>query len=368
VAAAKRKSGERDMSLKRSPMISAEETLKADEVSLKRLRDVVAGRDGTVPRSQAMALLQISGFPDRHRDFEAVLEDENESAVARYLAAASLRNIATPTAMEILLKNTCVRDERVLSSVLNALACIGDESALDAILKVRERAEGLAASQAEFAASLIVHRLGLNGPDYPPPEIGDHLELKRHCARPIRVSKADEAEVELCLSSLASQPFGIEFAENSMLHARCGRNTWMIVLNKEFSDKTSVVTLAKRKGFFGVVAIRDEQSRSYSVAYLILTSPAKHDQSIDVLIYRISGQLCFTGIAQVAGNGAEFSILALQRPGAVAVKIDGTFKDGRLEIVTALSTAFVQVKKREPTAELQAEHMVDREYQADGQR
>ncbi len=62
----------------------------ADKVSLKRLRDVVAGRDTTFPRSRGMALLHTTDFPNKHRDFQAVLENECESPEMRYLAASYL--------------------------------------------------------------------------------------------------------------------------------------------------------------------------------------------------------------------------------------------------------------------------------------
>jgi hypothetical protein len=205
---------------------------------------------------------------------------------------------------------------------------------------------------AGFAATLIAHREGLEESELPVSETRDHLELDFHCIRPFQITRADDADAEFCLRSLAVQPFGIEFSEHPMYQARCGRNTWMILLNRDFGDKSSVKTLAKRKAFLGVVAIRSEATRLYSVAYLILTSPAKAEDAVIILIYRTNGNLTFSGTARVVRNCAEFSILALPQPGAFAVKIEGTFEDGRLDIKTALSTTFVQVKKREPIEEL----------------
>ncbi len=345
------------------PRISEAINVDTDKLSLKRLRDVVAGRDTTFPRSQGMAILQTTDFPNKHRDFEAVLENEKESPEIRYLAAINLGKIPTPAAMEILVKNSHVRDERVLAGVMKALGCIGNKSALDAISTAKKRATGLAAMQAEFAATLIAHRVGLEECELPVRETSDYLELDLHCTRPFRITQADDTDAEFCLRSLADQSFGIEFSEHSMYQARCGRNTWMILLNRDFGDKNSAKTLGKRKAFLGVVALRSEETRLYSVAYLLLTSPTKDKNAVSILIYRTNGKLAFSGTARVVGNCAEFSILALPQPGAFAVKIEGIFEEGRLDIKTALATTFVQIKKREPIEELSAQ--VEREVEVE---
>jgi HEAT repeats len=332
------------------PRISEDPNVDPDHVSLRRLRDVVAGRDTTFSRSRAMAILQATDFPNKHRDFEAVLENDKESPEIRYLAALNLGQIATPAAMEILVKHSRVRDEHVLTGVMKALGRIGNESALDAISIANTRATGLAAMQAEFAATLIAHRIGLQEGDSSVPETRDYLEVDLQCARPFRITRADDADAEFCLRSLGGQTFGIEFSEHPMYQAQCGRNSWMILLNRDLRDKNSMQTLRQRKAFVGVVALRREEIRSYSVVYLLLTSHVQGHEGINISIYRTNGNLSFSGKARCERDSADFSIRALPRPGAFAVKIEGTFEDGSLDIKTALSTTFVQ-KKREPIEE-----------------
>ena len=115
------------MSSKMAPPFSVvariSEELIADtgKASLKQLRSVVAGRDATFPRSFAMDLLLGTDFPNKHRDFESVLENETEAPETRYLAAISLGKIDTPAAMEILVKNSHAADELVLAGVMKAL-------------------------------------------------------------------------------------------------------------------------------------------------------------------------------------------------------------------------------------------------------
>jgi hypothetical protein len=332
-------------------VISEVNTMDTDKFSLKRLRDVVAGRDTTYPRSRGMDLLLATDFPNKHRDFEAVLENEDESPDFRYIAAINLGKINIPAAIEILVKNCYIRDERVLIGVMKALGRIGNTSALDAIATVRKNSTGIVAMQADFAATLIAHREGLDNYELFSPETHASIELDSSCARPMRITEADDEDAELCLRSIASQPFGIEFLEHKMVQARCGQNTWMILLNRDFGDKNCVQKLEKQKAFLGVVAIRNEKTRLYTITYLLLTSPAKNEDSIRIQIYRTNGVLSFAGTASLMGDSAKFSILALPLPGAFGVKIEGIFEDGRLNIETGLSTTVLQIKKHEPIEE-----------------
>lgn len=318
-----------------------------DEVSLRRLRDVVAGKETTFPRAQAMSILQGSDFPNKHRDFQTVLENEIEPEGIRYLAAMNLWRTNTPAAVEILIENTKIRNERVLSGVVKALGRIGDRAALDAVVVAQRDAAGLAAFHARFAATLISHRLGMQGNELPVPSDRDYLELSRDAARAMDFTRASAADAEFCLRSLGADPFGIEFSEQAMYQVRCGRRVLMALFNRDFAGKDTVKKLRERKAFLGVIAARSEETRSYFVKFLLLTSPFGQSDTINILIYSDNGDPVFGGLARVERGRAEFIIRAVSRPGAFPVKIEGTFEDGRLEIKTSLSGVLVQ-KKRQP--------------------
>jgi hypothetical protein len=90
-----------------------------------------------------MALLVASGFPNAHRDLGSVLQNEQETVGIRVLAAAHLGRIGAHAAVEILIRNSHIRDERILAVIMTALGRIGDRSALDLVLNVKEQATGL---------------------------------------------------------------------------------------------------------------------------------------------------------------------------------------------------------------------------------
>ena len=308
-----------------------------DELSLRRLRDVVAGSDTSWPRTRAMALLFESDFPNKHRDYEAVLANERDAPTARYLAALYLGLVNTRASMEILIAHAHIRNERVLAGVMQALGRIGDESALAAIEQVQRTAKGPAASHAAVAASFIAYRLDLPGHDIPVPSATEYAPpLTRDSAR-ISTIRAHAADAEVCLRSLARRPFGIELAESPMYSMRCGRSLWMITFNREFVRPGALAALTARKTCLGLVARRSPSSGLFGVPIVVLTSPAPVANEVDILVLRVEGDLMCAGRARVDGSRAPFVLRPVSRPRAFALQIEGTFADGDLEVTTAMT-------------------------------
>ena len=126
----------------------------------------------------------------------------------------------------------------------------------------------------------------------------------------------------------------------------------MLVFNREFTHQDAVQTLQSRKAFPGVIATKNEETSSYSTAFLLLTSPAEQPNILNILIHRSTGEQIFSGTALVEGSKAEFSIHSIPRPGAFPVDIEGTFEGGKVELKTALSGTVVQ-QRRHPTKVIQ---------------
>lgn len=317
-----------------------------ERVSLKGLRAVVAGHDRSLPRDVAMTLLVASDLPTRHRDLKAVLSDEQESPAMRYLAAINLGRVGTPEAVEALIRSSNTRDEAALEGIITALGYIGGISALEVISEFKRHGAKFVAARAEFAAALISHRLGLDGNDLPVYDRESYLAILG-AARPFRITAAGAAAAELCLRSLADQPFGVEFAERPMYQIRCERNALMIVFNRVLIGGEAIQMLRERKTLWGVIARRSEQTGLYSAGHLILSSPAKEGDEINVLIHRLKGESAYAGTARVEGDRAWFTIGTISQPGAVAVMIEGSYRQGRLDITTSQSATY-SLKKREP--------------------
>jgi hypothetical protein len=317
-----------------------------DELSLKRLRDAVAGKDVDWPRAHAMTRLLESDFPNKHRDFERVLADEADTPEARHLAALHLGMIDARTALDALIAQTSIRDEYVLTGVLKALGRIGDAAALTAIERVQKVGTGAVAEQAALAAAFIAHRLNLPGHALPLPSFSDYgVDPKApmnggppsDCRR-LRVTVANASDAELCLRSVARRPLAVELLESPMYEMRCGHNIWMIALNRDAGEKGAIHGLSSRKTLLAVVARRDPDTGFYAAAFLVLTAPDANAGGARILIHRVDGGLISAGYARICDDSAEFVLRPVKGPRPYTVSVEGRLEPGRLAITDAVAS------------------------------
>jgi HEAT repeats len=321
---------------------------------LASIRDAAAGRNTSIPQKRAIYLLQAVDFPEKIQDYQDLLENEDEPSNIRYLAAIGLYKANTPEAIDILIGNSQTRDQNVLAAIMKGLGRIGDERALPAIVRVKNSATGKAVSQAAFAAGLLSHRFGLAGNDLRVPVASEYLPPPSGTTSQVRVATPPETEVEVYLRSLALQPFGIQQDVNRLYQIQCGRNNFMLAFNEAFTRSDTVRAMQVRKTLIGVIATKNEETESYSTAYLLLASPAAQANVLDLLIHRSTGELIFGGTAQIKGSRVEFSIRSISRPGAFSVDIAGSFEAGSLQLSTAQSGTIAQERRRPNTSNPQS--------------
>jgi hypothetical protein len=312
----------------------------SDELNLRRLREVVAGRDASIPRRAAMALLLSSGAPDADQDLAAVLENDREPGRIRYLAALALAEIDTPAARDTLVRNLSVSNARARAGVLVGLGRVGGAAELEAVSRLSDDSP-----EGRFAAALIAHRLGAGGHDLPVPDESDLATLGDD-ARPMEWQQPAPAEVELCLRDLAGVRFGVELAREPASEIRCGRRMLLALVNRDFAGPDSVARMRERKALAGVVAMKNETDGRYSISLLILTAPDGKEDGFRLLLYRTSGDLVYAGSVRASASPAEFSLRAVARPGVCPIRLDGLIRDGRVEIRTALAATHVLTPRR----------------------
>lgn len=338
------------MSIRRSSLWrsgTAEAGAPAREApGLREIRDAVHGKPSRVSRAHAIELLASSDFPNRHRDLAAVLEDDGAPSKLRYLAAMALARTDARAAQQILVQAARIRDDRVLTGVLRSLGQVGGRDALAAIERALPYAEGTALKQAEFASTLIAHRLGLEGHGTPEAEPAELLELPPGAGRSLHIRPAIRAEAERCLRSLGPRPYGIELAERPMYDWRCDRCRGMLLLNREFSGDAALDMAGRRKALFAIGALYDEPAGEYSVGALFLSAPERGGKRILISVHLTNGDRLFVGGAAVRGGIASWSLRAVKRLGAFPIRAEGEFRAGRLRFREAASGTRVVEKAR----------------------
>jgi len=329
------------MSITRSSTLSVARPGAAGAPTLEPgLRDVRAAVRGAVSepsRAAAIELLARSSYPNRHRDLEHVLEDDEAPSRLRYRAAISLPRADPVAASEILVAATRIRDRRVLAGVMRALGQVGGREALDAIERALPSTEGTARAHAEFAALLIAHRLGLDGFDAPAPAAGELIEMAADHGRRLHVRRAPSATAERCVTDLGSRPYGIELDADASYEFRCDRCSGAVMRNRAFTRGDALETLGRRKALFAIGALRDDSTGSYTAAAVFLTSPAADAGRVRISVHLTNGERVFAGEASVSDGAARWSLAAVKRLGAFPVRAEGTFEDGKLEIDLAAS-------------------------------
>lgn len=347
------------MSLERTfrlPSVEPNETGSYDGTlpTLHQVRDAVRGRLEGVSRADALEKLAASDFPNKHRDLEAVLEDETAPSRLRYLAALGLTRSDPRAAHQILVRATRIENQRVLAGVMRALGQIGGREALDAINRVEPNANGPARSQAEFAAILIAHRLGLEGYSPRATPAGDVLELAPESGARLRIRRALSTEVERSLISLGPRPYGIELAEQPMYEFRCDRCSGMVLLNREYTSGDALSLLRSRSAIFAIGALRNDVLGTYSTAAVFLTSPINGSESISISVHLTSGDRVFGGDASVRDGVASWRLHAVRRLGAFPIRAEGEFKESELTIGDAWSGTRIANKARPAPLDMQS--------------
>ena len=162
--------------------------------------------------------------------------------------------------------------------------------------------------------------------------------------REFRVTRADAAEAELGLRSLAHEPVGVDLSERDVYRLRCDGNAWLLLLSADLSEEGAPMLMA-RKAVAAVVASRQEATGLYSTRYLVLTSPVRGSRSAAVTVHRGTGELAFAGEAKVEGDEVEFTVRAVKAQGAFPVRFSAAWAPGRLTTKEAVYSPFVRVTR-----------------------
>jgi len=316
-------------------------------ISQKILQEVALGKNTSIPRGIALKMLPESKVPNPDLIFKTVLEDETDKVQFRRMAAISLWKINTPKAVGYLLEAARkIKEPEILVAIVKGLGRSGDANALKAIEAIDTRGNKVLEEQALFASSLISYRLGLPSHDLKIPREfvamppADNVELN--------FISPSKVEIDLFISCLAIEPYGIEFSAESMLQYKCPGGVSMLAMNKELSKGNAHELLMKRKNLLGVLAPKNSEDGRYSVSYLILSSIDAVNSKVNILIHRITGEQAWAGtIIPAGGTQVNFTLSTAARLGIVPLELKGTITpQGRVTITKAISAGKVLEKKR----------------------
>src|SRR6185503_19216854 len=111
----------------------------------------------------------------------------------------------------------------------------------------------------------------------------------------------------------------------------CGKRRWALTLNQAVLSPWEPETLASKKHYLGQFATRNHVTGAYSPGLSFLAT-GQGSGHLEVGMYRSNGRLILGGEGRVDGQVVRFSMQAVDRPGAAATVIEGSYGPRGLEL------------------------------------
>jgi hypothetical protein len=294
-----------------------------------------------VPREVALGLLGRKDYPDKIADFERVLADDAEAPSVRSAAAVELGRVGSDEALEALVRHSDVRHDLVARGVLNGLRQINSPRSLEVIARRTGERRGAAPRSAlarseKWTEALLAFRQGVVGFDISLPKRHRFVQVDPGRAQEIRVAPAAPETLIKSLQELSANPFGIEPSRERAVEMRCGDRELVFLFNRELVEQDGL-RLFERKAVAGIVAVRyTVEGGAYSTKYGVLVQPSKSDE-LKILVTTTKGAVVLSGAGRLSGGEVKFKLKAVDRPGVVAIEIEGAYTADGLRFERAVS-------------------------------
>lgn len=278
---------------------------------------------------------------------QAALANKRLTMTERAVAARELGRIATPDAERALLRQSRSPDPRVQQYAFAALGLFAGPKAGRALSKVSAPEDIAAYRQLVFAAALIAHRHGLDGPFLAetPFVLRTRNRVKKVSGLKARTPGAKAAKT--ARSRFRGRDYGIKFAD-PMHSIDCAELRWELLLNADLGrSAASLSNLLKRPWIAGVLAKWLPDGEALYSKYVILTRPIGESVRIDIV--RSDGEVVYVGTASLSDKGVRILLSDVVRPGTAPLNLVGVMTSASMKILEAVSSA-VRVSEREGVA------------------
>jgi len=300
--------------------------------SVAQLRAAVFKGGGKLARPLALALLGRKNYAQKLADLRKLMLNEKETPRLRNMAAQFLGQMGTSAALKALERGLAVKDELTLRGVLHGLGLAGSDKTRQALQPLKRR-QGIVGRTAERTDRRLGYRTATSAaPDRAatPPAL---LQLGRGATLPIEVKPARGRPVSDALGALSKAGKIAELVADGAVSLRCGDRDMLFL----FTRAAGGPTLPAQQTVLGVVAARERlEGEEWRVNYILVADP-EEDRSRRLQVTTARGTPVFAGAARLSRGGATFELRAVDRPGAVAVDIKGTYEKGRLTFTQAKS-------------------------------
>lgn len=292
--------------------------LRPEDYTVEELRAALESEEPTLPKVFALELLRRKNPPGAVDDLQRVLINEAETPDVRRNAAVELERLASPEAASALRQAAGVAQPFVREGVVAAVrrldrAAEGHADPSPQRPAVESRSETLA----RFFAGAPEARVDL-------PAHTRLLELERARLAQIHAQPLDSEEVARAVSQVAPL-LPHDVVADGALAFEC-QGTGILYVPTAEQTYADPRRLLEGPAVVGHVALHlTAEVDHWELTYHVLTQPGPVPETIDVYLVDREGEPIFSGKATVAGITGRFSLVSIDRPGAVAARVTGTF-------------------------------------------
>lgn len=286
-------------------------------------------------RRRALYTIESMGGKEEACILGKVLQNELESSDLRIIAATVLGRLASDISEVELISNLKIKDDAIRNKVVKSLGIVGGLDALKALDEIPDTGKEYMQKQLALSKSLISYRLGLERDDLPAKIESISKPVSFDCTLKFRIILTKPEIIRHALLCLEDSTYGISISENFAYSVSAGDSEWMLFVNKRIEKLPILEAILERRMILGLMALKAEETGTYSIQYLILTRP--NNLSINILIPRIDGEIYYTGIANTYSREGkiEFLITNTNKPeiapawvkGAVSSEGDPTINE-----------------------------------------
>lgn len=312
----------------------ASDVIEADAFSVAELRKMVFEEEGPLSRPLALSLLARKTYPQKVRDLERLLMNEDETPRLRNLAGVALGRVGTPAAVKALQRGLDVRENLALRGVMEGLSLAGGEDGPSVVRPLKRRA-GATGETAKRTATLLSYRHGARGSEIDR-AAQSPLRVSPRRATPIEIRAARGKQVEEALARMSEAVPALALTKRGATSLRCEGRSFMFLFGHEAATE-GLERFTAKKAQAGVVASRKvREGRGWGLKYHVLTEP-QADGRIVILVTTGKGRLMLAGTARVKGGRADFDLRSVEGAGALPVGLEGTYDGRRLMLTEARS-------------------------------
>jgi HEAT repeat protein len=302
--------------------------LSQDEIA--RVEEIARGRVASDFRVKALEVLAAA------RGAEAVgalVDTALDGSLDSALRAAAVVQLGRKGGAEA--EGALVRlvegeeDVSVRLRAAQALAKIGSPEALKPLGALADAADPSVARRAAFARSVLAYRQGLAGFELPRPGNDDLVPPPQHEVAAVESAPASLHEAAAALDDLRQDSYGLRLVREQSYAVDCGLVRLLLALDADAVRDMSA-SAEPRPRLLGLVAERSPEDGSFSVRWLVFSTPA--ERGLDLAVHRQTGEHVLFGPAVPSRGVVRFELGAVAAVGNPAVQVSGELRRGRLTL------------------------------------